>query len=319
MTRAADRLNVTQSAVSHQLREIEDRLGTPIFIRSGRRMLPTPAGRLLIDAAASVLDAIRDAEAKVWQLATNTGGELRVASHCYTGYHWLPSLIGALRQRYPDSRIRIAPEFTLNPIAALLDAKLDVAIVNETSGDNRLRIRELFEDEYVAVVHPKHSWAARAFVTGEDLAAEPLYLYSRSIENNFVVKRVIRPAGLELQHVTHLQLTEGILEMIKAGLGAGVLPKWTHNQQLRGVDAQHVSARRTERQAQRQLAGTRHGLRRGQVGNVHAGDQQHEGSGREQHQQRGADRPELPLARRHGAVRPAVMRARKLLRHLAAD
>src|SRR5829696_7266801 len=89
VTRAADRLNVTQSAVSHQLREIEDRVGTPLFIRSGRRMLPTPAGRLLVEAAASVLDAIREAEAKVSQLARNAGGELRVSSHCYTGYHWL--------------------------------------------------------------------------------------------------------------------------------------------------------------------------------------------------------------------------------------
>jgi LysR family transcriptional regulator for metE and metH len=227
VTRAADRLNVTQSAVSHQLREIEDRLGTPIFIRSGRRMLPTPAGRLLVDAAAGVLDAIREAEARVSQLARNTGAELRVASHCYTGYHWLPSLISGLRSRYPDCSVRIAPEFTLNPIAALLDGKLDLAIVNEPSDDKRLRMRQLFEDEYVAVVHPRHPWASRAFVTPEDLAAEPLYLYSRAIENNFVVKRVIRPAGLELQHVTHLQLTEGILEMIKAGLGSSVLPKWS--------------------------------------------------------------------------------------------
>jgi len=227
VTRAADRLNVTQSAVSHQLREIENRLGTPIFIRSGRRMLPTPAGQLLVDVATGVLDAIRTVEAKVTQLARSAGGELRVASHCFTGYHWLPGLIGGLRHRFPDSSIRIAPEFTLDPIGALLDAKLDLAIVNEESGDKRLRLRALFEDEYVAVVHPRHRWAMRAFVSAEDLAAEPLYLYSRSLENNFVVKRVIRPAGLELQQVTHLQLTEGIIEMIKAGLGASVLPKWS--------------------------------------------------------------------------------------------
>ena len=227
VTRAADRLNVTQSAVSHQLREIEDRLGTPLFVRSGRRMLPTPAGRLLVDVAASVLDAIREAEGRVSQLARNAGGELRVASHCYTGYHWLPSLIGGLRSRYPDHAIRISPEFTPNPIAALLEGKLDLAIVNEPIDDKRLRMRALFEDEYVAVVHPRHPWAARAFVTAEELAAEPLYLYSRALENNFVVKRVIRPAGLELQHVTHLQLTEGIIEMIKAGLGSSVLPKWS--------------------------------------------------------------------------------------------
>src|SRR6187200_2038598 len=87
VTRAADLLNVTQSAVSHQLRELEDKLGTPIFVRSGRRMLPTPAGQLIAQAADDVLAAISRVEAKVEQLARHTAGELRVCTHCYTGYH----------------------------------------------------------------------------------------------------------------------------------------------------------------------------------------------------------------------------------------
>jgi LysR family transcriptional regulator for metE and metH len=227
VTRAADRLHVTQSAVSHQLREIQDRLGTPIFIRAGRRMVPTPAGQLLVDAAARVLESISEVEVRVSQLARNTGGELRLASHCYTGYHWLPALIGGLRHRYPETAIRLSPEYTLNPIAALLDTKIDLAIVNQHPRDKRLRVRELFEDEYVAVVHRGHAWAARSFVTPDALAVEPLYLYSRSLADNFVVKHVMRPAGLDLQRVTYLQLTEGILEMIKAGLGSSVLPKWS--------------------------------------------------------------------------------------------
>ena len=190
-------------------------------------MLPTPAGRLLVDAAAQVLNSISEVEARVSQLARNAGGELRVASHCYTGYHWLPALVGGLRHRYPDGSIRISPEFTLDPITALLDAKLDLAIVNHQSDDKRLRMRELFEDEYVAVVHPGHAWAMRAFVTADDLAAEQLYLYSRSLEDNFVVKHVLRAAGLNPQRITYLQLTEGILEMVKAGIGSSVLPKWS--------------------------------------------------------------------------------------------
>jgi len=227
VTRAADRLNVTQSAVSHQLREIEDRLGTAIFVRSGRRMLLTPAGRLLADAANQVLDAIGQVEARVSQLARNIAGELRVSAHCHTGYHWLPALVDGLRRRYPSFEIRISPEFTLNPIAALLDAKLDLAIVNDASDDKRLRFRELFDDEHVAVVHPGHAWASRSFVTPEELVTEQLYLYSRSIDDSFIVQKVLRPAGIELQRVTYLQLTEGILEMVKAAMGASVLPKWS--------------------------------------------------------------------------------------------
>jgi LysR family transcriptional regulator, regulator for metE and metH len=227
VTRAADRLNVTQSAVSHQLRELEGKLGTPIFVRSGKRMLLTPAGRVIVDAADHVLSEIGRVEAKVEQLARHTAGELRVCTHCYTGYHWLPSLVEGLQRRYPAFKLHIAAEYTLDPVAALLDAKLDLAIMNDDSDDKRLRYRELFEDEHVAVVPPSHRWTSRPFVTAEELAGERLYLYSRSIDHSFIVQRVLRPAGVEPRHATYLQLTEGIIEMVKAGLGTSVLPRWS--------------------------------------------------------------------------------------------
>jgi LysR family transcriptional regulator for metE and metH len=227
VTRAADRLNVTQSAVSHQLRDLEDRLGTALFVRSGRRMLPTPAGRLIASAAADVLPAIGRVEAQVEQLARHAAGELRVCTHCYTGYSWLPALVEGLRRRYPGFALQIAPEYTLDPIAALLDAKLDLAIMNDPTDDRRLRHRELFDDEHVAVVPATHRWAARSFVRPDEIASEPLYLYSRSIENSFIMRHVLRPLGLAPAHVTYLQLPEGILEMVRAGMGATVLPRWS--------------------------------------------------------------------------------------------
>jgi LysR family transcriptional regulator for metE and metH len=227
VTRAADVLHVTQSAVSHQLREIEDRLGTAIFVRAGRRMLPTPAGRMLIEAAEPVLGAIAKVESRVSQLARHLAGELRVSAHCHTGYHWLPALVDGLRRRYPNFEIRISPEFTLDPITALLDARLDLAIMNDNSDDKRVRFQELFDDEHVVVVSPAHAWASRASITPAELVTEQLYLYSRSIDDSFTVQKVLRPAGVELQRVTYLQLTEGILEMVKAEMGVTVLPKWS--------------------------------------------------------------------------------------------
>lgn len=227
VTRAADRLNVTQSAVSHQLRELEDRLGTPLFMRCGRRMLPTAAGRVLVDAAGQVLGTIGEVENKVSQLARNISGELRVSAHCHSGYHWLPAIVEGLRDRYPAFEVRLSPEFTLNPIAALLDGKLDLAIMNEYADDRRLRYHELFDDEHVAIVHASHPWARQPFVTPQQLVTGQLYLYSRSIDDSFIVQKVLRPVGIPLQRVTYLQLTEGILEMVKAGMGVSVLPKWS--------------------------------------------------------------------------------------------
>jgi LysR family transcriptional regulator, regulator for metE and metH len=240
VTRAADRLNVTQSAVSHQLREIEDQLGTPIFVRSGRRMLPTAAGRVIVAAAGDVLAAIGRAEWKVEQLKRQAGGELRVCTHCYTGYSWLPAIVAGLQRRYPAFSLQIVPEYTVDPIAAMLDANLDLALMNDASDDHRLRHQDLFEDEHVAVVPTGHPWAAKRFVTLAEVAAEPLYLFSRSIENSFIVRRVLRPAGLAPAHATHLQLSEGILEMVKAGMGATVLPKWSIAPALAGGGIQAV-------------------------------------------------------------------------------
>jgi LysR family transcriptional regulator, regulator for metE and metH len=227
VTRAADRLYVTQSAVSHQLRELENKLGVPLFVRSGRRMLPTAAGRLLVEAAGTVLGTIGQAEHRVRQLARNVSGELRVSAHCHTGYHWLPAIVSGLRRRYPTFEVRISPEFTLDPVGALLDAKLDLAITNDDSQDRRLRYHELFDDEHVAIVPASHRWAGRPFLTPGELVTEQLYLYSRSIDDSFIVQKVLRPAGIALQRVTYLQLTEGILEMVKAGMGASVLPRWS--------------------------------------------------------------------------------------------
>jgi LysR family transcriptional regulator for metE and metH len=240
VTRAADRLNVSQSAVSHQLREIEDRLGVALFVRSGRRMLPTPAGQVLVEAAGQVLGTIREAERKVLQRARNVSGELRVSAHCYTGYHWLPAIVAGLRHRYPAFEVQISPEFTLDPIAALLDAKLDLAIMNKDVRDRRLRCHELFDDEHVAIVPPAHPWAGRAFLPLAELVTEQLYLYSRSIDDSFLVQKVLRPAGLELPRVTYLQLTEGILEMVKAGMGVSVLPRWSIVNAIAAGDVQPI-------------------------------------------------------------------------------
>ncbi len=245
VTRAADRLNVTQSAVSHQLRDLEDKLGTPLFVRSGRRMLLTPAGRLIAAAADEVLAAIGRVEAQVEQLARHAAGELRVCTHCYTGYSWLPSLIEGLRRRHPGFALQIAPEYTLDPIEALLDAKLDLAIMNDVTDGRRLRHRELFDDEHVAVVPASHRWAARPFVTPEELASEPLYLYSRSVENSFIMRHVLRPLGLAAAHVTYLQLPEGIIEMVKAGMGATVLPKWSIASALTSGDIKAIRITRS--------------------------------------------------------------------------
>jgi LysR family transcriptional regulator, regulator for metE and metH len=227
VTRAADRLNVTQSALSHQLREIEHRLGTALFLRAGRRMQPTAAGQALVDAAEKIVGELTRVEAAVGRLVRHEAGELRVATQCHTGYHWLPGVLEAARKKYPGHAIRILAEHTAHPMRALLEGRLDLAIVNDAPNDRRVRLQPLFHDEHAAIVWPEHPWARRAYVSADQLAAERLLLYSRSLDDSFIVRHVLRPAGLEPAQVTFIQLTEALLEMVKARAGVSVLPTWS--------------------------------------------------------------------------------------------
>jgi len=233
VTQAAATVHLTQSAVSHQLRAIEERLGTPLFLRLGKRMVATAAGERILATARRVLDDIAAAEEDVRRLGTASAGVLRVCAQCNTGYHWLPSLIEVFQRRHPAIDVSIALECTARPVQALLDGRLDLAIVTESVSHPRLRIRALFEDEHAAIVRPSHPLTKRPFARPQDLAAERLFLYSSSPDDSFTIQHILRPAGVMPQRVSFVMLTEAILELVKAGLGISVMQTWAIEPALR--------------------------------------------------------------------------------------
>ena len=225
-TRAAGRLGITQSAVSHQLRELETRLRTPVCIRAGKRLVLTPAGQRLLQAARAVLSELDGASQDIARLHDGRAGILRICAQCHTGYHWLPPLLREFRARHPAVDVDVAVQHTDHPVDALLDGALDLALLTDAVRDKRLRLRPLPFDEHAAIVSPDHPWAAKRFVTPEQLGGENLLLYSRSPADSFTVTRILRPAGVRPGRLRFVQLTEAILEMVKAGLGVSVLPTW---------------------------------------------------------------------------------------------
>jgi LysR family transcriptional regulator, regulator for metE and metH len=240
VTQAAGELHLTQSAVSHQLRGIEARLGTPLFLRVGKRMVVTAAGERLLAAARRVLDELTSTEEQVRRLGANQAGVLRVCAQCNTGYHWLPPLIDVFRRRHPDVDVSLAVECTMRPMEALLDGKLDIAIVTEPVRQARVRVRPLFEDEHAAIVPPDHPFATQAFVSPQDLAAERLLIYSSSPDDSFTIQKILRPAGVVPRKVSFVMLTEAILEMVKARLGVSVMQTWAIEPALRAGDVRAV-------------------------------------------------------------------------------
>jgi LysR family transcriptional regulator, regulator for metE and metH len=240
VTRAAGELHRTQSAISHQLRAIEERLGTALFLRVGKRMIVTAAGERVLATANRVLADIRTAEDDVRRLGARQAGVLRVCAQCNTGYHWLPPLVDVFRRRYPDIEVSLALECTLRPIDALLDGKLDVAIVTQAVRHDRVRVRPLFEDEHAAIVAPDHPFAGRPFVRPQDFASERLLLYSSSPDDSFTIQTILRPAGVTPRQISFVMLTEAILEMVKARLGISVMQTWAIEPALRAGDVRAV-------------------------------------------------------------------------------
>src|SRR5262245_7196781 len=231
LTGAGSVLNLTQSALSHQLRDIESRLGTPLFLRVGKRMMLTPAGERLLRSADEVLDAIERTEDSIRLLSGAGRGLLRLSTECYTCYHWLPPLLKRYRRGHPHVDVRIDADSTPDPVSHLVGGRLDVAIVSDPVRDRRVAARPIFSDEMVIVVAPRHPLAAEAFVTAADLATETLLMYSPKEDSTIYTLLAAEGAVPATTHV--IQLTEAIVEMAKAGLGLAFLARWAVEPQIR--------------------------------------------------------------------------------------
>jgi len=224
LTRAGSVLHLTQSALSHQLRDIESRLGAPLFLRVGKRMVLTPAGERVLRSADEVLATIERTEDAIRHLAGATHGVLRLTTECYTCYHWLPALLKRYRAAHPQIDVRIDPAATGEPFAHLLEGRLDVAIVSDPVRDRRILATPLFDDEVVVIVNPRHRLAMNAFVRPEDFDGETLLTYSPKEESTIYLRYLV-PAGVA-PVVQQVQLTEALIELVKAGLGVAALARW---------------------------------------------------------------------------------------------
>src|ERR1051325_6288769 len=160
LTKASTRLHPTQSALSHQLLDLEERLGTQLFHRVSKRMILTAAGERILASAKRVLDDLRHAEEEVRLLVEEKRGLLRITTECYTCYHWLPALLARFRKKHPGVDVRIDIASTKRPFDALVEGSIDLALVSEEVDDKRLRVTPLFDDEQL-VMAPDHPLAGR--------------------------------------------------------------------------------------------------------------------------------------------------------------
>ncbi len=250
VTRASKRLFLTQSAVSHQLLDLERRLGTPLFHRAGKRMVPTAAGQRVLASAQSTLEELRRLEEDLRRLALGQEAVIRISTECYTCYHWLPPVLADYQRRFPHVDVQIVADVTRHPLPALLDGRIDLAIVHQESDDERLSCTKLFRDELLLVLRSDHRLARKRYVEAEDLRAEHLILYGAPLREFTIYQDVLVPAGVQPRKISHIQLTEAIVELVRAGMGITVLARWAATPYL--ADGRLVGVRVTARGLLRQ-------------------------------------------------------------------
>ena len=220
---ASHKLHLTPSALSHQLRDAETRLGGLLFQRRHRRLLLTGAGERMLASARRVLAEIAEVES-----GRDAAEDLiRLSTGCYTVYGWLPPVLRRFQSEHPRVELKIVLEATRQPVTALLAGDLDLALTTQVPRNARLSATRLFDDELFLLVPSGHAFDRRGrAVSADELAREHLLVYDAPREQLDVFTRVLWPAGVEPRRVSRVPLTEALIELVRGGVGVATLPGW---------------------------------------------------------------------------------------------
>ena len=229
LTSAAEKLCLSQPAVSYRLAKVERALGADIFDRKGRELALTPVGERALAAAFAINKEIRDLKTDVAAISGAEQHVIRISTHCYTSYQWLPHIVKNMRAAFPHFDLRIVVDATADPLRALKNDRIDIAISTEAVETRALKSKQIFDDEIFAVLPKGHRLAGRAYITPGQLVSEKIVVYSA--DGSPLIDEFMLPAGQKPKDVSYVPLTEGILEMVRAGAGVTAFANWILNHQ----------------------------------------------------------------------------------------
>lgn len=226
MARSKDTLCLTQSALSHQLKEAEQQAGTALFVRSNKKLILTEAGKKVYDTAIDVLEKIDRLHNEIQEISRGEKGIIRICTSCFTNYYWLPALINKFSILHPQVEIKIYPEYVNEALPRLQNHELDAVITTKADQCKNIRYIELMSDEFVAIVHPVHEWTKKQYVQAADFKGKRLIIFSLPKESVVVYHKVLKPNGIEPSHIYEIPMTESMVEMVASDLGVAVIPYW---------------------------------------------------------------------------------------------
>ncbi|MBM5812656.1 MAG: LysR family transcriptional regulator [Gammaproteobacteria bacterium] len=224
---AADRLSITPSALTHRIREAERRVTAPLLVRERGRPRLTGAGQRLLDAAERCLRELDLAEADVAQGRSIAVEIVRIGASTLSGYEWLPGLLRRLAVTQPAIEVEVALDVSLDPVAALRERRIDLAILPAPVRLAAVRSQQLFRDEMVAVLPAGHARSRQAYLEAEELIDEPYVADVTSTETGREFERLFEPRGIRPKRVRRAGHTEAVIALVRAGFGLTILTRRT--------------------------------------------------------------------------------------------
>jgi LysR family transcriptional regulator for metE and metH len=223
MTRAAQRLSVSQSALSQQLKDIEGKLATDLFFRTNKKMFPTAVGKRLLHTAKTVLETVVAAEKEIADTVAGEMGTLRIGTQCIYCYKWLPHVMRQFQHQYPKIDVEIGNAD--DAVEALNNGRFDIVITALPIQVELCVEVPLFEDQLVCVMPPGHPLGDRPFVRLTDFGDHKLISHAEN-QNNKFYQFVLKPKGIEPKRLMSVAAPHAIVAMVAAGFGLGVFPAW---------------------------------------------------------------------------------------------
>jgi DNA-binding transcriptional LysR family regulator len=225
-TRAAEALNLTQSALSHQIKTLEEQLGVEVFARIGKRTVLTQAGELLLKHATVVLRELEEACQALLELRDPGRGRLRISAAGYSCYLLLPRILEEFKGAYPHVELSVSADYTGEAVQHLLEGILDVAILVAPPPVRGLAFEPLAKDELFVIVPAEHPWAKRRRVRWAELATQVLIIYNKASQTHQLLMRQLAEEGISAPETMEVREAEAVIEMVKVGLGIAVQPPW---------------------------------------------------------------------------------------------
>jgi DNA-binding transcriptional LysR family regulator len=231
-TLAAKELFLSQSAVSHSMKALEQDVGCRLLDRLGKRVILTQAGEQLLQHAEKILQEMAQARASLEQLGKWGRVRLRIGATTTACEHILPAVLRELKESFPQCIINIEPGDTAGAIELLRSSRIDLALTLEPKNEDQLEFHPLFSDELVFLLSPQHPWAADGRVVREDIPRQNYILYSKASYTFRMVEDYFRQEDMVLNTVIELGSMEATKELVKLGLGVSILAPWIARKEL---------------------------------------------------------------------------------------